>query len=367
MVAIEENIEVWSFMDSQLHNYFTSIDIEKDIDDCMGTATLKCPYDHNLYSYWRPIRHAIGIKGGTYDSEWLFIGRVRSTKRSGYELEIKCQDEGWKLKQQCPDDILKKWKDGESSADTIIREICDIVGLKYIIMQDKDSIIDRTKYDTDGNVVRDGNKVEQAPDPVTLLKRIQTSQNFLVSSNYKINSEDYHKLMRLLFSPSQSSQKEYEEYFANLVQEARDDLLTEIQKSKVTTQTTSGTSKESADIANTKKIVNDLARKVSSTNGYKHTFGCSSASCITNNKRGDCWAMSQYLYNHLNAKGVICKIVQYSTSSSSKHRSVLYKLNPSSSWTDFPYSKLDYNFKNTSKSKSATNVIECSLGSGKCK
>lgn len=369
MVAIEENVEVWSFVDSELHKYFTSIDIEKDIDDCMGTATLKCPYDHNLYAYWRPIRHAIGIRGGTYDLEWLFIGRVRSVKRNGYELEIKCQDEGWKLKQQCPDDLVKKWKDGEYNAGTIIKEICENVGLRRMIFEDKDNIIFKTKMDKDGNIIRDGVKVEEAPNPITLLQRVNKIKGGInISHDYKTD-EDYYKAKKLVFGYSANNNDAYQKYFAKLVEDAKDNLLTEIQKSKIKTQTqtVSETKKETAEIVNTKKIVNDLAIKVSASNGYKHSFGCSSASCITNNKRGDCWAMSQYLYNHLNAKGVICKIVEYWTSGSSRHRTVLYKIDSSSKWVDFPYGGLDYNFKNTAKSTSATTVIACSLGSGKCK
>ena len=55
---------------------------------------------------------------------------------------------------------------------------------------------------------------------------------------------------------------------------------------------------------------------------------------------GDCWAMSDYLYSKLSAAGITSRIVQYSTSYSSRHRSV--QLYGSNGWYDVPYSSYGY-------------------------
>jgi hypothetical protein len=74
---------------------------------------------------------------------------------------------------------------------------------------------------------------------------------------------------------------------------------------------------------------------------------------------GDCWAMSDYIYSKLSAAGITSRIVQYSTSYSSRHRSV--QLYGSSGWYDVPYGSYGYNtmFKATS-SKPGMTVIASS-------
>lgn len=67
---------------------------------------------------------------------------------------------------------------------------------------------------------------------------------------------------------------------------------------------------------------------------------------------GDCHAMSDALYTELSAKGYTVKIVQYVSSYSNTHQSVMYKEN--GQWKDFPYrdTKLDQMFNNTQGSES---------------
>jgi methionine-rich copper-binding protein CopC len=73
--------------------------------------------------------------------------------------------------------------------------------------------------------------------------------------------------------------------------------------------------------------------KGASKYGYSHS--ASTASAMVRNGAGDCWAMSEYLYNKMRAAGIHARIIQYSTSYSSRHRSVQYLLN--GSWVDAPY------------------------------
>lgn len=73
--------------------------------------------------------------------------------------------------------------------------------------------------------------------------------------------------------------------------------------------------------------------------------------------KGDCWGFSDLIYTMLKQYGVKCKIVQYVTSQSDAHRSVLY-VNEKGEWVDFPYreygwgTKYSNNLNNTSNSKS---------------
>jgi hypothetical protein len=73
--------------------------------------------------------------------------------------------------------------------------------------------------------------------------------------------------------------------------------------------------------------------KTASKYGYSHA--ASTAAAMERIGAGDCWAMSEYLYNKMTAAGVKARIIQYSTSYSSNHRSVQYILN--NAWVNAPY------------------------------
>jgi len=76
---------------------------------------------------------------------------------------------------------------------------------------------------------------------------------------------------------------------------------------------------------------------------------------------GDCWGFSDLIFTMLKKYNVTCKIVKYSTGSSSEHHSVLYK-DANNKWQDFPYKEQgwDKKYNNklnaTSKSKSGSKV-----------
>lgn len=75
--------------------------------------------------------------------------------------------------------------------------------------------------------------------------------------------------------------------------------------------------------------------------------------------KGDCWGFSDLIFTMLSKYGVKCKIVQYGTSQSDAHRSVLY-VNGNGQWVDFPYreygwgTRYNNNLNNTDSSKSGS-------------
>ena len=78
--------------------------------------------------------------------------------------------------------------------------------------------------------------------------------------------------------------------------------------------------------------------------------------------KGDCWAGSYFVACELKKRGVTCRIMQYKTSMSDRHRSVQYK-NSKGNWVDFPYKKygISTNFRNTSNASKGKQIkIDCS-------
>ena len=45
------NVYIYTPQDKQEHRYFHSLSIDKQVEDFMGTAEVKCPYDSNLMEY----------------------------------------------------------------------------------------------------------------------------------------------------------------------------------------------------------------------------------------------------------------------------------------------------------------------------
>lgn len=88
---------------------------------------------------------------------------------------------------------------------------------------------------------------------------------------------------------------------------------------------------------------------------FTYCSACQSGACIEKSNCGSCWAMSGWLYDKLSAAGFKVKIVEYVTSMSNNHQSVLYWDN---GWKDFPYRKynIGMKFRNTAKSKSARTI-----------
>ena len=91
---------------------------------------------------------------------------------------------------------------------------------------------------------------------------------------------------------------------------------------------------------------------------FSYCHACQTAECMEKKGCGDCWAMSDFIYKKCIAAGIPAKIVEYPTSMSQRHRSVL--VNIGNGWEDFPYRKkafgINSNFYNTSGSKKGKTI-----------
>lgn len=175
-------VKAWTQDDNNTHTYFHSLSIDVNVDDFMGTAELKCPYDSDLMEYWEPIRQTVVIYGANRgDYKILFIGRVRELKQDGYELVITFQNYGWKFKQNvtqsyAKDNVLNK--DGY----TIMRLMFEALKIdSWVISESAKKRLKQVGINSDGNLTMNGKEVEKIPD---LLKRLQSSDpSKLVNKN----------------------------------------------------------------------------------------------------------------------------------------------------------------------------------------
>ena len=169
-------VYVYTPQDKQKHRYFHSLSIDKQVEDFMGTAELRCPYDSDLMEYWEPIRNYCIIYGsnhGEHNAKILFIGRVRAVKQEGYELVIQFQDAYWKFKQMVTqsyanDNVINK--DGY----TIMKIMFAALKIdSWVISPAAKYRLKQVGYDKDGNLTLNKKKVEEMPD---LLKRLKYSK-----------------------------------------------------------------------------------------------------------------------------------------------------------------------------------------------
>lgn len=166
-------VRAWTKTDNQSHTYFHSLSIDVNVEDFMGTAELKCPYDSDLMEYWTPITQDVVIYGSNRGPEKiLFIGRVRGVKQDGYELVIEFQNYGWKFKQlvtqsYANDNVLNK--DGY----TIMRLMFEALKIdSWVISDAAKARLKQVGINKDGNLTANGKEVKKIPD---LLKRLEAS------------------------------------------------------------------------------------------------------------------------------------------------------------------------------------------------
>ena len=166
-------VKAYTSTDKKTHTYFHSLSIDVNVEDFMGTAELKCPYDSDLMQYWEPIRQTVVIYGANRgDYKILFIGRVRGVKQDGYELVIEFQNYGWKFKQlvtqsYANDNVLNK--DGY----TIMRLMFEALKIdSYVISESAKKRLKQVGINEDGNLTLNGKELEKMPD---LIKRLQES------------------------------------------------------------------------------------------------------------------------------------------------------------------------------------------------
>ena len=175
-------VKAWTQVDNKTHEYFSSLSIDVNVEDFMGTAELTCPYDSDLMAYWEPIRQTVVIYGANRgDYKILFIGRVRGVKQDGYEMVIEFQNYGWNFKQNVSqsyanDNVLNK--DGY----TIMRLMFEALKIdSWVISESAKQRLKQVGINTDGNLTSNGEEIKEMPD---LLKRLQSSNpSKLVNKN----------------------------------------------------------------------------------------------------------------------------------------------------------------------------------------
>lgn len=97
--------------------------------------------------------------------------------------------------------------------------------------------------------------------------------------------------------------------------------------------------------------------KGASNFGYSHR--ASTGADMEKIGSGDCWAMSDYLYNKMKSANIKVRIVQYRTPYSSRHRSVQIVQN--NKWVDAPYRTYGINMMfNSTSSKPGAVVLKTS-------
>ena len=155
-------VKAWTQDDDKTHTYFHSLSIDCNVDDFMGTAELKCPYDSDLMEYWEPIRQTVVIYGSNQgDYKILFIGRVRELKQDGYELVITFQNYGWKFKQlvtqsYANDNVLNK--DGY----TIMKLMFEALKIdSYVISESAKNRLKEVGINSDGNLTLNGEELKE--------------------------------------------------------------------------------------------------------------------------------------------------------------------------------------------------------------
>ena len=99
----------------------------------------------------------------------------------------------------------------------------------------------------------------------------------------------------------------------------------------------------------------DAIYKLAKKKGFRYKLESPTATTakeLESTKRGDCWAFSEWIFNQLVGYGVQAKVVQYATSESPRHRTVMYK-NSKNKWVDYPYRSHGWHswLRNTSGSK----------------
>lgn len=173
-------VYVYTPQDKQKHTYFHSLSIDKQVEDFMGTAEIRCPYDSDLMEYWEPIRNYCIIYGsnkGEKNVKILFIGRVREIKQEGYEISITFQDYGWKFKQPVSqsyanDNVINK--DGY----TIMKLMFEALKIdSWVISPIAKKRLREVGYDQDGNVTLNKKKIEEMPDLIERLKKSDPNQS----------------------------------------------------------------------------------------------------------------------------------------------------------------------------------------------
>lgn len=195
-------VRAYTRLDKQSHTYFHSLSIDVNVDDFMGTAELKCPYDSDLMEYWTPISQDVVIYGSNRGPEKiLFIGRVRGIKQDGYELVIEFQNYGWKFKQlvtqsYANDNVIGK--DGY----TILRLMFESLKIdSWVISDAAKKRLQEVGINNDGNLTVNGKEVKKIPDLLTRLKESDPSKHVNKDTlNNKLREKYLHNIKNINYT-----------------------------------------------------------------------------------------------------------------------------------------------------------------------
>lgn len=182
-------VKVYTPQDKQDHKYFHSLSIDKQVEDFMGTAELRCPYDSDLMEYWEPVRNYCAIYGtnkSEADYKILFIGRVRELKQEGYELVIVFQDYGWKFKQTISqsyanDNVLNK------NGYKIMKLMFEALKIdSWVISESARNRLKQVGINSDGNLTVNKEEIEEMPD---LIERLKSSDPSKFTHKYTVENK----------------------------------------------------------------------------------------------------------------------------------------------------------------------------------
>ena len=122
-------------------------------------------------------------------------------------------------------------------------------------------------------------------------------------------------------------------------------------KETIENKSDDGSDVNSGDVGS---VVDTICKEIGQ---FSYSSECSDAECIKSTKRGECWALSDYIYKRLKESGIKAKVHQYGTSSAGNHRQVSYY--DGSNWVMFPYSKsgIDHFFY-TNEIPSNTEIVQ---------
>jgi lysozyme family protein len=198
-------------------------------------------------------------------------------------------------------------------------------------------------FQNDSDIVVDGWVANQT---VTAMKEL-TGENIFQNSEDSTSSSTS--------SNNVKSTKKSKNSANNVTSDSTSESTENSNVSTTTKSTKSSTSSASKSVSS-KTSTSSLSEILASGAKYGYSHSASTAAGMIAIGSGDCWAMSDYLYSKLQAAGIESRIVQYSTSYSSRHRSV--QLYQNGAWVDVPYSSYGYSsmFKATS-SKPRLTVI----------
>ena len=188
--GLTEQFVVETFPDGNLHRYFTSLQIDGDKNDIVTTAVLTCPYDAQLMGYWEPGRMSVRIYGGVFDQEVLFSGRVREINHIGYEIQITCENVGWKLKQLVSPTIVKGLVG--QPVEKVVKTLLSVIKIKYHVNLSGISNLKKYTLDDGGSVKYGDDQVESIPDLTKVIKNLdEMDMNSLTAKTTKNRENVY--------------------------------------------------------------------------------------------------------------------------------------------------------------------------------